>query len=68
MATISKAGLTLNPKKCQFGKKSIGVYGADGVKPDPIKVEALDFITPPKSKEDLISFLCMMQTFQKNRH
>ena len=38
------------------------VYGADGIKPDPAKVEALEHITPQSSKEDLITFLCMMQS------
>ena len=38
------------------------VYRADGIKLDPAKVEALEHITPPSSKEDLISFLCMMQS------
>ena len=37
-------------------------YGEQGVRPDPAKVEALDYITPPKNKEELISFLCMMQS------
>ena len=56
----------MNPSKCSFGKKEISfwgmVYGPDGIKPDPAKVEALEHITPPSSKEDLIGFLCMMQS------
>ena len=32
-----------------------------GVCPDPKKVEALDHITHPTNKEELNSFLCMMQ-------
>ena len=66
MEAISKAGLSLNPPKCFFGKKEISfwgmIFGADGVKPDPAKVEALDYITAPTCKEELISFLCMMQS------
>ena len=31
-------------------------------RPDPAKVEALDYITRSTNKEDLISFLCMMQS------
>ena len=66
MQAIFRAGLTLNPSKCSFGKKEISlwgmVYGADRIKPDPAKVEALDHITPPTSKEDRISFLCIMQS------
>ena len=38
------------------------IFGGDGVKPDPAKVEALEHITPPTSKEELISFLCMLQS------
>ena len=33
-----------------------------GVKPDPSKVEALVHLTAQTSKEELISFLCMMQS------
>ena len=66
MEALSKAGLTLNPPKCFFGKKEISfwgmIFGEDGVKPDPAKVEALEHITAPESKEELISFLCMMQS------
>ena len=38
------------------------IYSADGVRPDPLKVEALDYITAPENKEELVSFLCMMQS------
>ncbi|CAB3989036.1 Hypothetical predicted protein [Paramuricea clavata] len=66
MQAISDAGITLNAKKCQFGRKKISfwgmIYGEDGVKPDPSKVEALVHLTAPTSKEELISFLCMMQS------
>ena len=66
MQAIAKAGLTLNPSKCTFGCSEISfwgmIYGADGVRPDPAKVEALDHITAPTSKSELISFLCMMQS------
>ena len=37
-------------------------FGTDGIQPDPTKVEALDFLLPPTNKQDLISFLCMMQS------
>ena len=66
MKAIAEAGLTLNPAKCFFGRDEISfwgmIYGTDGVRPDPVKVEALDYITTPTNKEDLISFLCMMQS------
>ena len=66
MEAASKAGLTFNPPKCFFGRKEISfwgmIFGSEGVRPDPAKVEALEYITPPNSKEELISFLCMMQS------
>ena len=66
MEAIARAGLTLNPPKCIFGKKEITfwgmIFGADGIKPDPAKVEALEYVTAPTTKEEVISFLCMMQS------
>ena len=66
MEAVRKSGLTLNPAKCIFWAKEIGfwgmIYSADGVRPDPMKVEALDYITAPENKEELVSFLCMMQS------
>ena len=66
MEAISSSGLTLNPDKCHFGCKEIKVwcmiYSAEGMKPDPAKVDALKHITPPDNKDDLIRFLCMMQS------
>jgi hypothetical protein len=62
---ISKRNLTLNPSKCLFAQKEIGFWGMiisdEGVRPDPEKVEALDHITRPANKDELTSFLCMMQ-------
>ena len=66
---ISDSGLTLNPNKCSFGQKQISfwgmIYKANGVKPDPAKAEALDHISPLNNKEELSSFLCMMQLNSK---
>ena len=63
---LSRCGLTLNPKKCVFGKKQIKFWGlvvsSDGVLPDPEKVEALDDLSSPRNKEELVSFLSMMQS------
>ena len=51
MEVISEAGLTLNPEKCSFANKEINFWGmifsADGMRLDPAKVDALDFITAP---------------------
>lgn len=66
MQAIATAGITLNPSKCTFGSSEIEFWGlrigSTGVRPDPAKVEALSHITPPRSKVELISFLCMMQS------
>ena len=63
---IRKSGMTLNHEKCEFGKNEIKFWGmiinAEGVKPDPEKVEALDGLKPPNTKDELTSFLCMMQS------
>ena len=38
------------------------IFSADGMRPDSDKIDALSFITAPTNKDDLISFLCMMQS------
>ena len=66
MEAVKEAGLTLNPAKCCFGQNEISfwgmIYGSNGIKPDPIKVDSLEYIKAPESKEDLVSFLCIMQS------
>jgi len=66
MEVISAAGLTLNPKKCVFGGDEIHFWGlivsGEGVRPDPEKIEALNHLTRPKTKDELLSFVCMMQS------
>ena len=66
LSIILENGLTLNMEKCKFGAKEIKFWGmiisAAGIRPDPEKVEALNHMTTPKNKEELISFLCMMQS------
>ena len=66
LSILRKKGLTLNPDKCQFGANEIKFWGlmvsAEGVRPDPEKVAALDHLTTPRNKEELVSFLCMMQS------
>ena len=66
MSIIKKAGLTFRASKCVFAASEILFWGlivsAEGVRPDPAKVEALNHMTAPKDKDELISFLCMMQS------
>ena len=63
---ISRAGLTSNSTKFQIGKKEISFWGMicskDRVRPNPEKVEALEHLQAPTNKQELISFLCMMQS------
>ena len=63
---IEGTGLTLNEEKCIFMKQEIPFWGLliskDGIKPDPEKVEALNHTGPPETKEDVMSFLCMIQS------
>ena len=66
LETIANAGLTLNPAKCVFLQKEIKfwgmIIGESGVRPDPEKVDDLQYVTRPQDKPELISFLCMMQS------
>ena len=56
--------LTLRREKCEFGKTDIEFHGhlftSEGLKPSPNKVKAVRECTPPKSREELVSFLQMM--------
>ncbi|CAB4041353.1 Hypothetical predicted protein, partial [Paramuricea clavata] len=65
MKAIFSAGITLNPNKCTFGASEIEFWGlrivSSGVRSSSVKVDALNYISPPRSKEDLVSFLYMMQ-------
>ena len=58
--------MTLNPDKCIIGKDKIPWWGmiisGDGIPTDPAKVENIKHITPPKTKDELKSFLCMVQS------
>ena len=60
-AKIKELGLRLNKRKCVFAKSSIAFFGviisADGVKPDPIKIESIQNATPPQNVNELRSFL-----------
>lgn len=60
MTVISKSGLTLNPSKSTFGENEVNfwgmIYGEKWVRPDPANVQALDYITPPQTKEEQITF------------
>ena len=38
------------------------IISSEGVRPDPEKVAALNNLIPPKTKDELKSFVCMMQS------
>ncbi len=66
LGIIEESGMTLNLDKCMFHKSEVPFWGMlvnkDGVRPDPEKVEALKQATPPRNKQELVSFLCMIQS------
>ena len=66
MKSISTAGITLNPGKCTFRKSEVKYWGLiisnDGIRIDPHKVNALQNITRPKTKDEIINFICMMKS------
>ena len=55
----------LNKAKCTFSQSKVTFYGhvfaADGVTPDPQKVEAIVNAAPPSSAKDIMSLLGMAQ-------
>ena len=61
MEKIEASGLTLNPEKCMFMTEEVPFWGMiitkDGVKPNPMKVEALRTAGKPNTKEEVMSFL-----------
>ena len=56
-----KVGMKFNPDKCTFKRDSISFYGvtisADGVKPDPRKIDAIKNLPEPRIESLLQSFL-----------
>lgn len=68
LEVVRKCGMTLNPAKCTIGAKEITFWGVRisewGVSPDRERVRALREARPPKTKQDLVSFLCMARSHQ----
>ena len=63
---IQNVGMTFNIDKCIIAKEKIPWWGLyiskEGLSPDPEKVRALKQATPPYNKDELRSFLCMLQS------
>ena len=61
---LQSKGLTLNKKKCQFSQSQIKFFGyiftADGISPDPEKVESIKSTPAPTNCQELRSFLGMV--------
>lgn len=66
---INEAGLTLNPKKCQFRKESIKFLGhvisKEGISIDPEKVEGITKFPEPTDVHELRRFLGMVNHVSK---
>ena len=62
-------GISLNPKKSQFalreGKLLGHIVSAEGVKIDPVWVEAIQKLSIPRSKKDIQSFLGKINFFRR---
>ena len=61
--------LKLNKDKCRFRVSEVSYVGhvlsADGVKPDPLKVEAIKAMPPPGDREELQRFLVVVTYLSK---
>ena len=66
---IQEAGLTLNKEKCEFSTKSIKFLGqvvdANGIKPDPDKITAINNMPQPTNTTELRRFLGMVNQLNK---
>ena len=67
MQRVRSVGIKLNFDKCVIKSKSCtffgNVYTPQGVKPDPKKVEAIMKMEAPETKQELQSFLGMVNYF-----
>ena len=61
MQTATKQGLVFKRNKCAIYQPQISHYGANfatqGMKPNPVKVQALQDVPPPKNVQTPQSFL-----------
>ena len=66
---VSKAGLTLNPQKCQFSKDRVTFLGhvvdRTGIKPDPDKVRAIAEMQQPTNVSEARRFLGTVNPMSK---
>ena len=66
---IEAAGVTLNPRKCEFRKTSMKFLGhvvaGDGIRPDPDKTAAIQNMQAPTNVPELRRFLGMTNQMGK---
>ena len=64
MQVAKEEGLVFNSKKCVIKTSEIvffgSVYGKDGIKPDPSKIEDIRKMPTPQDREDLQRFIGLM--------
>ena len=60
LSRIRESGLKLNKKKCKFRQSTIKylgqIFSAEGMKPDPSKVEAIKQLAPPQNVTEVQRF------------
>lgn len=65
LLVLEKAGLTLNPDKCEFNKEKIKFYGmifsGEGVSPTDERVKAFREASPPKTANEVKSILSLVK-------
>lgn len=69
LTAFRKYNLTLQLKKCKFFMEKLNYLGreisGEGVRPDPVKVQALNNLSDPKNKKELQRFLGLSGYFRK---
>ena len=69
MKRSAESNITLNLDKCEFSKSEVKVLGnivsANGISPDPEKVEAIVNLPAPKNIREVRSFLRMVNHLSK---
>ena len=69
LQTLIKANLKLKPSKCQLFRKSVKflghVIGAEGIQPDPAKLESVVQWPVPVSKDGVQSFLGFVSYYRR---
>ena len=66
---LRDAGLKLKMSKCDFLKREVNYLGhvvsANGIKPDPEKIKAIQKLTPPTSVKGVRSFIGMCSYYRR---